>query len=168
MKKNKTIIFSLVIITLLVFGCGRGIYEDSKEMVAEVKTRITEISPEDLQAMMNNKEDFVLLDVRCDGEVAKGTIPGAVHISRGLLEFKITGKYPDRNTNFVLYCKKGGRGALATETLHRLKYKNVVNLMGGWEAFIKAYPDIAPEIKSDEPGPSEKEAATAEDDGGCG
>ena len=53
------------------------------------------------------------------------------------MEFEIEKKVPDRNTKIIVYCKKGGRGALAALTLSKMEYKNVFNIQGGivaWEA----------------------------------
>lgn len=70
-----------------------------------------------------------------------GHVPGARHIPRGLLEFKIDKKIPDRTADIILYCKMGGRGCLAACTLCRMGYKNAKNMDGGWMAWEKAgYP----------------------------
>jgi len=74
-------------------------------------------------------------------EFKMGHIPGAVHIERGLLEFKINNQVPDKNAQIVVYCKLGGRGSLSAHTMVRMGYKNVINIEDGWIAWEKAgYP----------------------------
>lgn len=58
-------------------------------------------------------------------------------IPRGLLEFEIDKKVPDKKTKIIIYCKKGGRGILAAESLIKMGYKDVLSITGGlvgWEA----------------------------------
>ena len=68
---------------------------------------------------------MVLLDVRTETEFQIGHLPQAINISRGLLEFRIGETIKDLNTPIVVYCRAGGRGALATQTLMEMGYTNV-------------------------------------------
>jgi len=129
----------LVAFFVFISGC-EGQFDDAKQLVEAAKTKITEISIEDFKKSMNKEKDGVLIDVRTAAEYAAGHIPGAVNIPRGVLEFKITDKYSDRNTNITVYCKKGERGALSARSLKKLKYKNVKSIAGGWQAWAKVAP----------------------------
>jgi rhodanese-related sulfurtransferase len=106
----------------------------SQDFVAEAKKNITEVSITDAKAMLDKKE-AIFLDVREADEYNEGHIPGAINLPRGLLEFKINEKIPDKNTKIVVYCKSGSRSALAAYVLSRMGYNNIVNLKGGWEAW---------------------------------
>ena len=139
MRKIAVNTISLVALFAFLSGC-EGQFDDAKQLVAAAKTKITEISVEDYKKSMDKEKDGVLIDVRTAAEYAAGHIPGAVNIPRGVLEFKITEKYPDRNTDITTYCKKGGRGALAARSLKELKYKNVKSIAGGWQAWAKVAP----------------------------
>lgn len=82
----------------------------------------------------------VLIDVREADEYAAGHIPGAVHMSRGLLEFKMSGS-PElavRDLNIVLYCKTSGRAALAAVQLKEMGYLKVSSIAGGFDAWVAA------------------------------
>ncbi len=86
-------------------------------------------------AEMVEKDGAVMLDVRDAMEVAQsGKAAGAVHIPRGLLEFKADPESPahdkslDRSKPVILYCASGGRSALAGKTLKDLGYEKVYNL----------------------------------------
>ncbi|OZB46748.1 MAG: sulfurtransferase [Polynucleobacter sp. 39-45-136] len=87
----------------------------------------------------------ILLDVREADEYASGHIPGAVHISRGLLEFKLSNspELASRDLKIVLYCKTSGRAALAAKALHDMGYLNVESIAGGFDAWAAAGNPVA-------------------------
>ncbi len=138
MRKVVTNFALLLAVFALVSGC-EGQFDNAEQLVNAAKVDIVEISIDDFKNIMG-KEEYVLIDVRTAGEFAAGHIPGAISIPRGLLEFKITEKYTDRKTNIILYCKNGGRAALAVKSLGQLKYNNVRSIAGGWEAWIEVTP----------------------------
>jgi rhodanese-related sulfurtransferase len=112
----------------------------AKDLTAEAKKNICEISVSEAKAKLD-EGGYVFLDCREEKEFKMGHVPGAVNLSRGLLEFKIDKTIPDKNTKIIMYCKTGGRGCLATCTLCRMGYKHVENMDGGWLAWEKAgYP----------------------------
>lgn len=78
----------------------------------------------------------LLLDVREDSEWADGHIPGAIHLSKGLLECQIEKLVPDADTPMVLYCGGGVRSLIAAFNLHQMGYTNVLSLAGGWKHFL--------------------------------
>ncbi|MBW1798531.1 MAG: hypothetical protein JRJ21_09055 [Deltaproteobacteria bacterium] len=111
-----------------------------KDLVKEAKSMITEITPAEAKAQLD-KGGAVFLDCREPSEYKAGHILGAMNIPRGLLEFKIAEKIPDKNTRVLMYCKTGGRASLACCSIDRMGYKNVVSIAGGWKAWVKAkYP----------------------------
>jgi rhodanese-related sulfurtransferase len=106
-------------------------------LVADARTRIVNLSPAQVAAELAER-DVVLIDIReADERSASGTIAGAVHAPRGMLEFYAdpTGPYyrpefhPDRRV--ILHCASGGRSALAAATLQEMGYRNVAHLDGG-------------------------------------
>lgn len=112
----------------------------AKELVAEARKDICEISVSEAKERLD-KGGHLFLDCREPKEFKMGHIPGAMNIPRGLLEFKIDKKVPDRNAKILVYCKSGGRGCLSVCALCRMGYKNVANMAGGWMAWEKAgYP----------------------------
>ncbi len=122
-----------------------------KEMVAEARSRIREVSPAEAQSRL--EEGGVALDVRELDELEEGHVPGAVHIPRGFLEFKAPGhdalQRPDTPIN--VYCKGAGRAALAADTLQRLGYTDVVSIEGGFGAWQNAGLEIQrPDAARDE------------------
>src|SRR5213076_1114682 len=109
-----------------------------QELVADAKKKITEISPTDAAAKAKSSNDAVIVDVRDKDEFDELHIPDAVHMSRGLLEYEIEEKFPDRNTTIICHCGGGGRSALAAESLQKMGYKNVRSMAGGFKAWKAA------------------------------
>jgi rhodanese-related sulfurtransferase len=88
------------------------------DLVAAAKTRVQEIPVANAEQAIRDAD--VLVDVRESDEFAAGHLPGAVHISRGMLEFKFSGApaLQPRDIKIMLYCKTSGRAALAAAALH--------------------------------------------------
>jgi rhodanese-related sulfurtransferase len=137
-----------VIIALFVTACATqhgAAVKTSDQMVREAKAVVKEVSVDEVGKMIEAKEKIIILDVRDKDEFETGYIPGAVNLSRGMLEFKINTLIPDRNAVIVVYCGVDLRGPLATRTLNEMGYKNAVNIRGGlkdWKA--AGYPVAKP------------------------
>ena len=78
-----------------------------------------------------------MIDLREREELAKGAIPSARHIPRGLLEGRIEDIAPNPSTPIVLYCAGGNRSALAADNLGKMGYTRVRSLAGGYGAWVK-------------------------------
>lgn len=113
------------------------------DLVAAAKTRVQEISPDAAEQAIRDAE--VLIDVRETDEFSAGHIPGAVHMSRGMLEFKLssTPELTSRDIRIVLYCKTSGRAALAACALHDMGYLDVKSIAGGFDAWVGAGKPVA-------------------------
>lgn len=104
------------------------IVEDAKQRVRE--TNVDEVKSR-LDRRLAGEDKFVLVDVREDREFDADHLPGAVHLGRGIIERDIEAKYPDLQTEFVLYCGGGFRSALAADNLQKMGYTNVISMDGG-------------------------------------
>jgi rhodanese-related sulfurtransferase len=112
-----------------------------KDWVANAKAAIKLVTIQDVKAAIDKKEKAIILDIRDPNEYAAGHLPGAINISRGLLEFNVWDKISDKNAKIYVYCKTGARCALATKALNDMGYKNAVSTDTGYEAWVKAgYP----------------------------
>jgi rhodanese-related sulfurtransferase len=109
-----------------------------KRLVAEAKQEIQEIDAAELKRMQDAKDRFELIDVREPDEVAKGTIPSAAAIPRGMLEYKIDDVTANKEAKIVLYCGGGGRSALAAASLKKMGFKNVISLAGGYKGWVES------------------------------
>jgi rhodanese-related sulfurtransferase len=108
-----------------------------QELVDEALQAVPEVTPADLQSRLSGGEQIVVIDVREPDEFARGKIPGAYTIPRGVLEMQVDGRLPLEST-VVLYCGAGGRSALAAKSLADMGYDKVENLQGGWGAWVKS------------------------------
>ncbi|HTZ18933.1 MAG TPA: rhodanese-like domain-containing protein [Dissulfurispiraceae bacterium] len=142
--KLRTLIGLPLIILCLTF-MAEASDKTAADMVKDAKAVITEMSPEKVKALIDNKEPLVILDVRDRDEFETGYIPGAINISRGTLEFKANLMLPDKKARVIVYCGVDLRSPLATKTLNDLGYTNAVNLTGGLQAWKSAgYPVVKP------------------------
>ena len=108
------------------------------DLVVAAKQSVQEISVD--QAVEAIQSCDLLIDVRETEEYMAGFLPGAVHMSRGMLEFKM-GNYPNlqaRDMNIVLYCKTSGRAALSAQSLAQMGYTHVRSIAGGVDAWQAA------------------------------
>jgi len=115
-----------------------------KKMLAEANAAIETIAVKDLPYHLEDKT-AVLVDVRDAIErETTGSIPGSVHVSRGLLEFHADPESAVYNpalapeSHIVLYCGTGGRSALAAKTLLDMGFSDVSSLSGGYAAWRAA------------------------------
>ena len=113
------------------------------DLVAAAKARIQEVAVADAEQALLDAD--VLIDVREQDEYAAGHLPGAIHASRGMLEFKLSGNpaLSVRDLKIVLYCKTSGRAALAACALHDMGYLNVQSIAGGFDAWAAAGKPVA-------------------------
>lgn len=100
-----------------------------RELLAEARSAIVEVPPEEAERRLGQA---TFLDVREPDEYEQGSVPGAVHLPRGNLEFQVEGRVPDRGVPIVVYCAGGARSALAAKTLGELGYTDVVSMSGGF------------------------------------
>jgi rhodanese-related sulfurtransferase len=99
--------------------------------VAEVLPRITDPKVQ-------------LVDIRDIRELAEGTVVGAFHAPRGMLEFWVDPDSPyhkpifaDDSKEFILFCGAGWRSALATKALQDMGMSQVAHIDGGWAEWVK-------------------------------
>ncbi len=104
-------------------------------IVADAKRRIREFSIDEYRARVAQGEKFVLVDVREDHEWEDGHLPGATHLSKGVIERDVEKTIPDKETPIVCYCGGGFRSALACDNLQKMGYKNVTSLDGGFRGW---------------------------------
>lgn len=116
------------------------------DFVRAAKSCVREITPQELLAKLNNKEDLLLIDVREHAEYEGGHIKGAQLVPRGIIEAAADPAYPKhvpelvaaRDRQVVVYCATSGRSAMAAAVLQMMGFKNVINLGGGYASWAAA------------------------------
>ena len=104
-----------------------------QQMMDAANAAVPKITPVQAREMIE-KGNTLVVDVRDAPEVQKsGKVAGAVHVSRGMLEFRADPESPYHDKNFakdktvILYCASGGRSALAAKVLKDMGYDRVYN-----------------------------------------
>jgi len=107
-----------------------------KQLMEAANAAVPKITPAQAREMMG-KDNVLVVDVRDGTEVAQtGKVAGAVHVPRGMLEFRADPESPYHDKNFskdktvILYCASGGRSALSGKLLKDFGYDKVYNLGG--------------------------------------
>ncbi len=113
-------------------------------LVDDAKSRVREISVDQVAQFMLDNKVFRLIDVREDDEWRAAHAAGAEHLGRGVLERDIVGQVPDKQELLVLYCGGGFRSALAADNAQKMGYTNVFSLTGGWKAWLQRGLPTAP------------------------
>lgn len=120
----------------------------AQDLVAQAKERISEVTSPDLAKHLDEHPDVVLLDVREPSEYAEGHLPQAINIPRGVLEFQVAAhpalacepaapELAQPGRSICVYCRSGGRSALAAQVLGDMGFSRVRSLAGGfldWQA----------------------------------
>lgn len=105
-----------------------------QKLVAEAKSHITEISPEEARTETESG-NALLIDVREGDDWQAGHAAGARHLSRGIVELEIEVQAPDLEKEIICYCGGGSRSALVAESLQKMGYTNVKSMAGGFGAW---------------------------------
>ena len=107
-------------------------------LVNDAKTRVRELSVQQVKEKLTRGEKFELVDVREQSEWAKGHIAGARYLGKGVIERDVEKALPDLDAEIVLYCGGGFRSALAADALQKMGYRNVLSMDGGWREWVAA------------------------------
>ena len=110
-----------------------------RQLVDEAMAEVTTYSVEQVRQRLDTDPSLQIIDIRCIRELGAGTIVGAVHAPRGMLEFWVDPASPyhkplfaDETREFVLFCGAGWRSALAAKSLQDMGMTNVAHVDGGW------------------------------------
>ncbi len=117
-----------------------------RALVDEATAQITTYTVDQVRARLAADPKLQLVDIRDVRELEReGTVPGALHAPRGMLEFWVDPASPyfkpafgDDSKEFVLFCGAGWRSALATKALKDMGMSNVAHIDGGFTDWVKA------------------------------
>ena len=110
-------------------------------LVDGIRSRITETDVHQIKRWQDEGRTFHLIDVREKSEWARGHLPGARYLGRGVIERDIETQFPDLETELYLYCGGGFRSILAADNLQQMGYRKVISVDGGFRGWCDAgYP----------------------------
>lgn len=110
-------------------------------LVDGIRSRITETDVHQIKRWQDEGRTFHLIDVREESEWARGHLPGARYLGRGVIERDIETQFPDLETELYLYCGGGFRSILAADNLQQMGYCKVISVDGGFRGWCDAgYP----------------------------
>jgi rhodanese-related sulfurtransferase len=123
------------------------------DYVDSEKSQINNLSVDNLLEAQESDPDLLLIDIReIQERVDLGTIPGSVHVPRGMLEFwadpasRYYREYFQEDRPIVVFCAGGGRSVLATKALLEMGFASVAHLepgFGGWQKAGQAVEDVS-------------------------
>ena len=120
------------------------ITKGSRQLVDEAMAQVRTCTVDDVRARLDDPQ-VQIVDIRDVRELGEGTIRGALHAPRGMLEFWVDPASPyhkpvfaDEDREFILFCGLGWRSALAAKALQDMGMTNVAHIGGGWTAWRDA------------------------------
>ena len=107
----------MVILMLLLFGCSS-------------QNKYQSITMDEAFLMMEDMNDYVLVDVRTIEEYNDGHIPGAINIANESIRTDEIAELPDKEQRIYVYCRSGNRSKQAAKKLVKLGYTNIIEIGG--------------------------------------
>lgn len=151
MRKNKIYIIFIVLIFLTFLSTssitGCKIAEGEKEEKIEI-SGFKVITPEEVYEIIKNKKDYIILDVRTQGEYDAGHIEGAILIPILELEERLNELPKDKP--IIVYCNSGVRSNAAAKMLTDKGFRNIYDMGGISDWQEKGFPVVVEEIAEDD------------------
>ena len=133
----KKIILIIIILTIIIIGVVCIMNRKKRNIENEVI--IKHISMNDIVQIMEENENYIILDVRTQAEYNQGHIPNAICIPNETIDENVVNKLPDKNQMILVYCRSGNRSKQAAEKLKKLGYTNLIEFGGiiDWKGEIE-------------------------------
>ena len=104
------------------------------KLVNESRPYVKEVSVAEARERLARNPKAILMDVREDHEWQKQHAAQAVHLGKGILERDLEKRFPDPDTEIIMYCGGGYRSVLTAAAARKMGYRNVFSLIGGFKA----------------------------------
>lgn len=115
----------LVVMTSFIVGCGTDMDDERKE-----QAKYRRITGDEAMLLMQQTEDYLILDVRFPEDYAAGHIPHAINIPLEDFGEEPPKELPDRNQTIFIYCTKGVRSMNVANRLAHMGYRNIIEIGG--------------------------------------
>jgi len=140
--KRLSLNLSIIVLILFTFVLSSLIVAPIKSMTAtacaeEANPAFKTIPVSEANEMLG-KPGVIFLDVREPSELQPGHIPGAMNVPLANVESQTEKYIPDKAATIVVYCRSGRRSVTASKALIKMGYKNVLNMDGGYKAWLEA------------------------------
>lgn len=93
--------------------------------------KVSQVEVKDLFDAIQDKKDFVLLDVRTTMEYSKGKIPGSINVPLDQIQTEVEKIIPDKEKHIYVYCLSGSRSIIAVDEMTKFGYTNVYDVKNG-------------------------------------
>ena len=130
MKKNRMLNSLILLLGLLLTGCGNAGNDSANVTSENSSATYTQISQEEAKEMMGKDDDHIVVDVRRADEYAAGHIPGAILIPNEEIGTEQPAELPDLDQIILIYCRSGNRSKQASQKLADMGYTNVYEFGG--------------------------------------
>lgn len=147
--KSRLFLLTATLLIAMVAGFGTA---SAGPSIEEVNAKVADlwkplqagqkkVTAVEFKKIMDSDASLVLLDIRTEEEFAAAHLPGAMNISRGLLEWIAPKKITDTDARIFVYCKTGARATFAVQRLTEMGYTNVTNITDSFKGWVEAgYP----------------------------
>ena len=119
---------------------------DFLNLVEELRPSVKELDVGKVKQMLDNGNDVQLVDVREDYEWQHGSMPNAIHLSKGIIERDIESIITDKQKTLILYCSGGFRSVIAAYNIQKMGYSNVFSMSGGLRNWMELNYPIVPVV----------------------
>jgi rhodanese-related sulfurtransferase len=165
--KNLKYTLVLLLFPIIFSSCNQAdqtIYGSVDKMLEVKKSKVDYISATELNELFEKQAPGLkVVDVREPFEFEEGHIPGSINVPRGVLEF--SDQLTNRRNKVILYSGHQKRSSLSAINLHKLKFREVRVLEGGFAAWSASFPEM---IEEGSANPVTSAAAKPTSSGGCG
>lgn len=108
------------------------------KLVEDARARVKEVSIEEARERLRQNPQAVLLDVREESEWQAGHAREAQYLGKGVLERDLEQRFPNPDTEIIMYCGGGYRSALTCDAAQKMGYRRVASLIGGYKGLVVA------------------------------
>lgn len=122
------VFFGLLLTLFLFTGCSQNTKSGSQSNSKSGSYQ--QISSKEAAAMMEEEEDYLILDVRTPEEYEEAHIPEAVNVPNETIGTEEIPELPDKEQLIFVYCRSGNRSKQASQKLANLGYTNIIEFGG--------------------------------------
>ena len=124
------VIYIVLIILIIVGGVILLLDKKDANINSKKESSIKYVSMYDIVGIMNENEDYIILDVRTIDEYNDGHIPNAICIPNETIGEEVINKLPNKDQLILIYCRSGNRSKQAANKLQELGYTNLIEFGG--------------------------------------